>query len=405
MRTAEQNTSEKMAAGPAARKQRLGVYLHIPFCVRKCAYCDFLSAPASRETREQYVEALKEEIRRAGELGERNRIETVFFGGGTPSLLEGRQTAEILETLSQVMPFAGDTEITVECNPGTLTEEKLGAYRAAGVNRLSIGLQSADNRELLLLGRIHTFEEFLENYELARKKGFRNLNVDLMSALPGQTREGWLRTLEKVTDLEPEHISAYSLIIEEGTEFYDRYQDGDGLPDEEEEREIYHMTKRILEQYGYHRYEISNYCLKGYACRHNLGYWQGSQYLGFGLGASSCVGRPGGRRRRFSNISDMEAYVDESGSPFALRMDNRILPLTEQMEEFMFLGLRCVDGISKREFKEQFLHSYDEIYGNVTESLLSQGLLQDTGERVLLTEFGLDVSNRVMAEFLIDEEH
>ena len=251
MRTAEQNTSEKMAAGPAARKQRLGVYLHIPFCVRKCAYCDFLSAPASRETREQYVEALKEEIRRAGELGERYRIETVFFGGGTPSLLEGRQTAEILETLSQVMPFAGDTEITVECNPGTLTEEKLGAYRAAGVNRLSIGLQSADNRELLLLGRIHTFEEFLENYELARKKGFRNLNVDLMSALPGQTREGWLRTLEKVTDLEPEHISAYSLIIEEGTPFYDRYREGAPgfreLPDEDTDGGCMRIRNGILE--------------------------------------------------------------------------------------------------------------------------------------------------------------
>ncbi len=382
------------------------IYIHIPFCVRKCAYCDFLSGPASKERQDMYYRALSREIASCAPLGElKGPVDTLFIGGGTPSLWDGDRINGLMENIRKYYCFSEDAEITIEANPGTLDAARLKAYRRAGINRISIGLQSADDRDLKALGRIHTFEEFLENFAAAREAGFSNINVDLMSSLPGQTAAGWKRVLTSVLKLAPEHISAYSLIIEEGTEFYDRYQDGDGLPDEEEEREIYHMTKRILEQYGYHRYEISNYCLKGYACRHNLGYWQGSQYLGFGLGASSCVGRPGGRRRRFSNISDMEAYVDESGSPFALRMDNRILPLTEQMEEFMFLGLRCVDGISKREFKEQFLHSYDEIYGNVTESLLSQGLLQDTGERVLLTEFGLDVSNRVMAEFLIDEEH
>ena len=374
------------------------IYIHIPFCVRKCAYCDFLSGPASKERQDMYYRALSREIASCAPLGElKGPVDTLFIGGGTPSLWDGDRINGLMENIRKYYCFSEDAEITIEANPGTLDAARLKAYRRAGINRISIGLQSADDRDLKALGRIHTFEEFLENFAAAREAGFSNINVDLMSSLPGQTAAGWKRVLTSVLKLAPEHISAYSLIIEEGTEFYDRYQDGDGLPDEEEEREIYHMTKRILEQYGYHRYEISNYCLKGYACRHNLGYWQGSQYLGFGLGASSCVGRPGGRRRRFSNISDMEAYVDESGSPFALRMDNRILPLTEQMEEFMFLGLRCVDGISKREFKEQFLHSYDEIYGNVTESLLSQGLLQDTGERVLLTEFGLDVSNRVMA--------
>lgn len=351
-----------------------------------------------------YYRALTREIASCAPLGElKGPVDTLFIGGGTPSLWDGDRINGLMENVREYYCFSEDAEITIEANPGTLDAARLKAYRRAGINRISIGLQSADDRDLKALGRIHTFEEFLENYAAAREAGFSNINVDLMSSLPGQTAAGWERVLTSVLKLAPEHISAYSLIIEEGTEFYDRYRDGDGLPDEEEEREIYHMTKRILEQHGYHRYEISNYCLKGYACRHNLGYWQGSQYLGFGLGASSCVGRPGGKRRRFSNISDMEAYVDASGSPFVLRRDKRILPLTEQMEEFMFLGLRCVDGISKREFREQFLHSYDEIYGNVTESLLSQGLLQDTGERVFLTEFGLDVSNRVMAEFLIED--
>lgn len=380
------------------------IYIHIPFCVRKCAYCDFLSGPASKEQQEMYYRALTREIASCAPLGElKGPVDTLFIGGGTPSLWDGDRINGLMENVREYYCFSEDAEITIEANPGTLDAARLKAYRRAGINRISIGLQSADDRDLKALGRIHTFEEFLENYAAAREAGFSNINVDLMSSLPGQTAAGWERVLTSVLKLAPEHISAYSLIIEEGTEFYDRYRDGDGLPDEEEEREIYHMTKRILEQHGYHRYEISNYCLKGYACRHNLGYWQGSQYLGFGLGASSCVGRPGGKRRRFSNISDMEAYVDASGSPFVLRRDKRILPLTEQMEEFMFLGLRCVDGISKREFREQFLHSYDEIYGNVTESLLSQGLLQDTGERVFLTEFGLDVSNRVMAEFLIED--
>ena len=353
-----------------------------------------------------YYRALSREIAACAPLGElKGPVNTLFIGGGTPSLWDGDRINGLMENIRKYYCFSEDAEITIEANPGTLDADRLKAYRRAGINRISIGLQSADDRDLKTLGRIHTFEEFLENYAAAREAGFSNINVDLMSSLPGQTAAGWKRVLTSVLKLAPEHISAYSLIIEEGTEFYDRYRDGDGLPDEEEEREIYHMTKHILEQHGYHRYEISNYCLKGYACRHNLGYWQGSQYLGFGLGASSCVGRPGGRRRRFSNISDMETYVGASGSPFALRRDNRILPLTEQMEEFMFLGLRCVDGISKSEFKEQFMRSYDGIYGKVTESLLSQGLLQDTGERVFLTEFGLDVSNRVMAEFLIDEEH
>ena len=241
-------------------KQPLGAYIHIPFCARKCAYCDFLSAPASTETMERYVERLKEEIRAAAEgLRENYQAATVFFGGGTPSILSGRLLCGVLEELYRQLPVEAGAEITVECNPGTLTEEKLSAYRAAGVNRLSIGLQSADNRELKALGRIHTYEEFLESFELARRKGFRNLNVDLMSALPGQTREGWLSTLSRVAELGPEHISAYSLIIEEGTPFYEKYREGTPghalLPNEDEDRLMYEDTKEFLREKGY---EIGN---------------------------------------------------------------------------------------------------------------------------------------------------
>ena len=271
-------------------KKKLGIYIHIPFCVRKCAYCDFLSAPADAETRDAYVRALKEEIRSAGELDGSYEGATVFFGGGTPSLLAGDELAGILDEISGQLLLRSDAEITVECNPGTLDRKKLEAYKRAGINRLSIGLQSADNRELRALGRIHTWEEFRENYEGVRELGFSNVNVDLMSALPGQTREGWKTTLEKVTDLNPEHISAYSLIIEEGTPFYEKYREGGSceaeLPGEDLDRLMYEDTRAFLREKGYERYEISNYAKPGYECRHNLSYWERTDYKGFGIGAA-----------------------------------------------------------------------------------------------------------------------
>ena len=373
-------------------RKRLGIYIHIPFCVRKCAYCDFLSAPASRETMDRYVEALKQEICRAGELGEAYRTETVFFGGGTPSLLEGRQIGEILEVLARTMPFARDAEITVECNPGTLTEEKLAAYRAADVNRLSIGLQSADNRELSLLGRIHTFEEFVDNFELARKKGFGNLNVDLMSALPGQTREGWIRTLEKVTDLEPEHISAYSLIIEEETPFYERYREGAPgyceLPDEETDRLMYEDTKRFLGERGYERYEISNYAKPGFACRHNLSYWERVDYKGFGIGAASLLSGV-----RYKNRENLKEWLEGNFSYESVLSLSR----KDELEETMFLGLRKMGGVV-------LTQQMRDIYGKVLDRLKREGLLSCGDNRIFLTDRGIDVSNYVLSEFLLDEE-
>lgn len=389
---AERPKQKKASLADQGEKERLGIYIHIPFCARKCAYCDFLSAPAGSETISRYVEAVKQEIREAAELGEEYRAATVFFGGGTPSLLEGRQTAEILEELSRHIVLEAGAEITVECNPGTLTEEKLGAYRAAGVNRLSLGLQSADDSELRLLGRIHSYQDFLKSYELARKKGFENLNVDLMSALPGQTREGWLCTLQKVADLEPEHISAYSLMIEEGTPFYEKYREGGPcsreLPDEDTDRRMYEDTKQFLGSRGYERYEISNYAKPGYACQHNLSYWERVDYKGFGIGAASLI-----HGVRYQNSSDLDAWLQGNFSY------ESVIPLSRKdiLEETMFLGLRKMEGVVLTE-------QIRVVYGGLIERLVREGLLLQKENRIFLTDRGIDVSNYVLSEFLLDEE-
>lgn len=383
----------KAANAASLSGKPLGIYIHIPFCARKCAYCDFLSAPATEETMRLYADSLKREMREAAEiLRQEYVVSTVFFGGGTPSILPESVLSGILEELFCLMPVKTDAEITVECNPGTLTETKLKAYRASGVNRLSIGLQSADNRELQLLGRIHTFEEFAENYELARETGFQNLNVDLMSALPGQTREGWMETLYKVTELEPEHISAYSLIIEEGTPFYEKYKEGGpgyaALPDEDTDRLMYEDTKKILEARGYQRYEISNYARPGFACRHNLSYWERTAYKGFGLGAASLLGN-----RRYRNGDSLLEYLAGNFSYDSVT----VLSRKEELEETMFLGLRKMEGVSLTEQMEQ-------LYGELIVKLCRQGVLERQNSRIFLTDRGIDVSNRVLSEFLLDEE-
>ncbi|NBK92347.1 radical SAM family heme chaperone HemW [bacterium 1XD21-13] len=370
------------------REKDLELYIHIPFCVRKCAYCDFLSAPAEEAVRAQYVEALKGEIYQQRFFGEERKVTSIFMGGGTPSILEGVQIAELLETVHDCFRIEEDAEITVECNPGTLTRDKLSCYRQQGVNRLSMGLQSADNRELGLLGRIHTYEEFLESFALARKMGFENLNVDLMSALPGQTRESWQRTLKQVLALKPEHISAYSLIIEEGAPFYERFGPGAGeedlLPDEDTERRMYYDTGDILKAEGYERYEISNYARPGFACRHNLGYWERKEYLGLGLGASSLMG--GVRYRNHKNLTAYLAgdYTHEE----VQRLSRR-----EEQEETMFLGLRKTEGVL---LTQELMEAYEEVFAKLEQ----QGLLVLENGRARLTDLGIDVSNYALAEFL-----
>lgn len=381
-------------------KNELELYLHIPFCVRKCAYCDFLSSPENGETIENYVEALIREIKAYRSLSPNDRVVTIFMGGGTPSILEGGQMKLIFEALRESFDLAEDVEITVEANPGTVTPEKLSAYREAGINRISFGLQSADDEELKLLGRIHTFEEFLESYEMARNAGFSNINVDLISAIPKQTMESWEETLRKVIRLHPEHISAYSLIIEEGTLFAKLYgEDGsrrEELPGEEEERCIYKRTEELLEEAGYHRYEISNYAKKGYECRHNLGYWERKNYLGLGLGASSLIDNV-----RFSNTEQLREYLKESGNPEKIRRNIEQLDTTAQKEEFIFLGLRKMKGISTEVFERTFGESVWDCYGKNIRRMITLGLLEQSRDDLRLTKKGIDISNYVFAEILL----
>ncbi len=385
--------------------KELELYLHIPFCVRKCDYCDFLSMPANEELRRHYVDCLMEEIKQKAALCREYQVTSVFFGGGTPSILPGVQIWELMEALRRNFKIYEDAEITVECNPGTLTRQKLIYYKMAGVNRLSIGLQSANNQELQRLGRIHTYEEFLDSFGQARAMGFKNINVDLMSALPGQKQEDWINTLNKVLAVRPEHISAYSLMVEEGTPFYERYGEDERrreqgepplyLPSEEMEREMYLSTQELLRNKGYVRYEISNYAFPGRECCHNIGYWKLTPYLGLGLGSSSFL-----EEVRFSNTKDLKTYL--SGENFSQEDCAYVfLDKRQRMEEFMFLGLRMMEGISRSVFQQMFGIKLEAVYGNVLEQLQQQGLLKQQEGRVALTEAGISVSNYVLSEFLL----
>ena len=383
--------------------KKLAIYIHIPFCVRKCLYCDFLSAPASDETKEQYVQALCREIREERKSYVNYKIETIFLGGGTPSLLSGEQLDRILGTVFDAYQVADDCEISMEVNPGTVTKEKLKAYKRAGVNRLSIGMQSAVEEELQSLGRIHSSEDAFDTYELAIKTGFNNINIDLMSAIPGQTIESWKESLKRILDLEPApaHVSAYSLIIEEGTPFFEKTPT---LPDEDTEREMYKITNDILSEAGYLRYEISNYAKPGFACRHNCTYWERGSYAGFGIGAASLV-----EQVRFSNTRNLKDYLGKylKNATVAIKENRQELSVEEQMEEFMFLGLRMMRGVSAGKFSDLFGKTIEQVYPGIVEKYCRQGLLQKIPEqgsgevRIALTERGIDVSNVIMADFLL----
>ena len=403
-------------------KKELELYIHIPFCIRKCAYCDFLSGPADSEIQEQYTEALLREIERFPDA-EQYVVCSVFIGGGTPSVLPKEAIGRILETVRQRFRFVrgnldraegrkakagdfGDAEITIECNPGTADLEKLMYYRKVGINRLSLGLQSADDRELALLGRIHTWQTFLETYQAALSAGFTNINIDLMSGLPGQSVASWERTLDRVLALEPAHISAYSLIIEEGTPFYERYrrdeelrdkgEEPELLPSEEAERQMYAMTEEKLMKHGMYRYEISNYAKRGFACRHNDGYWTGVWYVGFGLGASSLLNHV-----RYRNTERMQEYLSKDPKSLAEHRTAEFLTPEDEMEEFMFLGLRKMEGVSEGEFEHRFHRTIDEVYGGIPDQLMQKGLLQYCGGRYFLTKEGISLSNYVMSEFIL----
>lgn len=375
--------------------RELSIYIHIPFCVRKCLYCDFLSAPAGREEIESYVNLLLREIKKQSIFYGDHRVISIFLGGGTPSLLPAADVERILEQIRRCYPVAADAEITIECNPGTVTAEKLQHYITGGINRLSVGLQSTDDAELARIGRIHSYRDFLESYRLAREAGFGNINVDLMAALPGQSVDSYRRTLERVTALAPEHISAYSLILEEGTPLYVN-RSSYTFPTEEEDREMYVLTGKYLEEAGYRRYEISNYAREGFACRHNRVYWRRGDYAGFGLGASSMVENV--RWKNPEKYASYAAYVEQAEKRGADEV--QVLTAQEQMEEFMFLGLRLAEGVDVEEFQSLFGKSMEEVYGKPIAAFEAQGLLRRKGRMLALTPRGIDVSNVVFAAFL-----
>lgn len=415
--------------------RELSIYIHIPFCVQKCRYCDFLSYPAPEQEKKEYLNLLLTEIEQQSFFYKEHQVISVFLGGGTPSLLGSEEIKAVFEKLKRNYTFGETPEITIEVNPGTVTADKLEAYLAAGINRLSIGLQTANDEELRTLGRIHDYGTFCRTYECARKLGFQNINVDLISAIPGQSVKSYRETLQKVLNLEPEHISAYSLILEEGTWFYEHKKELDFLS-EEEDREIYELTGAVLSEYDYNRYEISNYAKSGYECRHNKVYWQRGDYAGFGLGAASMV-----EEARWNNARTMDGYraalAHADKKPYtvsqfdngpcttsytALQSNNnphivsqnelfhararfaetiQALSKKEQMEEFMFLGLRLMQGVEKKAFEKKFGMPVETVYGDVLKKLQNDGLLI-INDTIRLTPYGIDISCYVMSQFLFD---
>ncbi len=387
----------------AEPKKPLGLYIHIPFCVQKCKYCDFLSAPADDATKKRYVDALCKEITGYKELTKEYKLATIYFGGGTPSVLDASFIEQILDAVKKSFTVdMASAEVTLEVNPGTASFDKLKRYNELGINRLSIGVQSAKKEELALLGRIHSFEEAKQTVQWAREAGFTNLSLDLMSALPGQSLESYKENVEAILSLNPEHVSSYSLIVEEGTPFYEQYAEGmpkeEELPDEETDRAMYAYTKERLVQAGYARYEISNYSKPGYESRHNSSYWIGTEYLGVGLGASSLF-----TNARYHNEIDLNRYIEEAEAGKDVRREIERLVLEEQMEEFMILGLRMMCGVSRTEFQRRFGRPIETVYGSALKKLERQGLLTLEGDTIVLTETGIDVSNQVFVEFIPED--
>ena len=448
----------------------LGIYIHIPFCVHKCIYCDFLSSPADVHTRKQYVRALINEIylTREGKCANKliknvlqgdntsyedmeepavngltsdyalydtvcmadyektimqedisgcvddiksengHIVTSIFIGGGTPSAIDAEDISDILDAVRKNYNVSDKAEITIECNPGTMDKKKAVIYRKAGINRISFGLQSTDNNELRMLGRIHTYEQFMESYKIAREAGFDNINIDLMSALPGQTMESFKAVLEKALSLGAEHISVYSLIVEEGTRLSDNIDSFPPIPSDDEDRQMYYMTKEMLSSYGYEQYEISNYAQKGYECKHNLKYWERCDYLGFGIGAASLYGG-----RRYTNISDIGRYMDVLAEItnaldksyvnelLQIRTDMEELSKEDEMSEYMFLGLRKTKGIDITDFKEEFGTDIKDIFGEAIEDNIARGLLIHDGNCLYLSKRGIDISNTVMSDFIL----
>lgn len=372
--------------------KEISLYIHIPFCKQKCLYCDFPSYAGKEKLMNEYIIALNKEIlQKAKEY----RINSIFIGGGTPSYLNDSNLQTLLSTLNR-LNLKENLEFTVECNPGTLNKSNLEIMKKYNINRISMGLQSTKNSILKEIGRIHTYEDFKSNYFLAREIGFDNINVDLMFGLPNQTLEDWKNSLEEIVEVKPDHISAYSLIIEEGTCFYNLYeQDKLNLPDEEKERFMSLIGKEILEKQGYHQYEISNFAKKDKECFHNKVYWKCNEYLGLGVSASSFIDK-----KRIKNIDNIEKYIEKVNQDEDITEEIHVNDIKDDMEEFVFMGLRMIEGININEFKKRFNKDIYEVYGEVIEKNIKRELLICNSENLYLSSKGVEISNYIMSDFI-----
>ena len=374
----------------------LGLYIHVPFCAQKCYYCDFNSYKINSNQKKEYLINIEREMKfYKGEFKDKC-FDTVFFGGGTPSILTVDELKELVNNINENFNIKKDAEITIECNPGTINREKLEAMKKMGINRLSIGLQATQNYHLKSIGRIHTYEEFEKNYYDALDIGFKNINIDLMYALPNQKTQEWKDTLDKIIKLNPSHISAYSLILEEGTKLYDMYQNKEfELLDEDTDINMYNYTIDTLKRHGYNQYEISNYSKEGLECKHNIIYWKCDNYLGLGPGASGFIGDT-----RYSNIEDICEYnkcIMQNIRPVSEEIE---LTKKDKIEEFIFMGLRMNEGINIDVFKERFDTDFYDIYQEVMDKLIKRELVRFDGKNISLTQKGREISNSVFIEFL-----
>ena len=375
--------------------KRLGLYLHIPFCLQKCNYCDFCSAPASAQARAKYADALCAHLRALAPKAKEYAVDTVYLGGGTPTLLTADEFSQILDTVRAHFHVLPDAEITSECNPVTGAEPLFYGMREAGINRLSIGLQSVHEQELKLLGRLHSFADFESTFAAARRAGFDNISADLMFGIPAQTVKSFRQTLEALCDLSPEHISAYGLRIEDGTAF-GRMRDTLPLPSEDDEAEMAELVANLLPAHGYNRYEISNYAKPGYESRHNLRYWLGEEYLGVGPAAHSFFGGV-----RFETPADTKAYLNtvETSNFNALFQSHHKVEGTEARDEYVMLRMRLADGVDKADFAHRFGSEFEDCYGSLA-PLVQGGFLKNSDTCVAFTARGMQLSNTILSEWL-----
>ena len=379
--------------------KELGIYIHIPFCKKKCDYCDFVSfSGATLKAQDSYIQALLDEIENAPNVGE-YLVTTIYIGGGTPSYINPEHIQKLMEKIVEKFYVTEKAEVTIEVNPGTVDDVKLKSYKASGINRLSIGLQTTNDMMLKKIGRIHTYEDFLDTYIEARKAGFKNINVDLMLALPEQTLDEVMDSAKRIVNLNPEHISIYSLILEEGTPLYEKAKSGKlKLVDEDIERRMYWETNNLFRRYGYNHYEISNYSKSGYESKHNVNCWKQEEYIGFGLNAHSYF-----NGKRYTNTPDIDEYIKNIN---AKKYSKNIIVEEENrekeqiMKEYMMLGLRRIEGVSISEFQRKFATNPLFYFSIQMDALQKKELIEVDLDNIKLTKKGLDFANIVFQEFV-----